>query len=284
MNMRPLIALVLFSCLLGCQGQQYTGESSQVVFRDVAGNQMVVDVIPQSSRATTEPSSTSLALAAADDLLWDNEHYTDSDVLDAAASDRNRERFFVVPDGSGNRQIMTSDMLGLTDAAPSADVLGSAIRVAELSVCDAPLARALLPASPQASAHLVFPVIDKGLQYMGYRIAVPPDASVISLWAYLRKGTHVDAMLALLDEDNRIIAIVNNMMTESVPETLFRYGKVGGQAALSAPVPDQLAVLDGRLADDMLLGKCNIAARALPIEGLSSAGMVSLGFSGDMSK
>lgn len=243
-------------CVAGCQGSGAgrAAAGGQVVFVDVAGNQMMVDV------AASSPD---------DELSWAGEVYEDTESFEARVQERGADRFFVVPDGSGSTQtLMADDVVGVADPSYRDDVVGvtdPSYSDAHWVHCAVPVALALLPVAAQQRHTLAFPVIEKGLRYAGYRVPLPAmpltaRAQGLSVWSYVRKGRHVDVLIAALNEDDgNITAVIDNMATETIPESAFRYGSVGGSVRLAGaadPVPTQWAVLDGEWVRASAPGAC----------------------------
>ncbi len=300
----PVFSLLL--CLVGCQGSGAGrgGEIGQIVFVDVAGNQMVVDVAGRDagdadaadSRANgplLEDIPTDTA-SSADGLSWAGEVYEDAESFEARVKDRSADRFFVVPDGSGSTQTLTAELLGAggvpVGGVHDADNRGHGppLPQAHWIQCAEPVALALLPAAMQRQHNLVFPVIEKGLRYAGYRVPLPEGVRGVSVWSYIRKGRHVDALLASVGNGgDNITAVIDNIATETVPESMFRYGSVGGRVLLASATtvaPAQLAVLDGTLVRGSAPVQCWPSippnASALLSGEMTFGGAVTLEFSG----
>lgn len=285
MNARAIFLFGFSLVLVGCGGLASRTDPAvggPVVFVDAAGNRMVVDT---SSRARAKPSpeapekTAPVATATGKALSFAGEDYVDAGDLQQQMDSREKERFFVVPDGSGARQTLTADQMGVGDAAANAAAL-PALPVLALSACDTAVRLPLLAGDRRRHHELEFPAIHRQHRYAGYLVTPPGNALGVTLWTWVQKGRRASPLLAIVDADGAVTAIVNNFPTESIPESMFRYGRVGGSMSLGAalPIGGHVAVLDGAMATTLLPAGCLPAAAGAADD--QAGGLVTLEFSG----
>lgn len=254
-----------------------------VSFVDAAGNRMLVDmpsatpVVAQPILPDAEIPGSASVQAAPDDLSL--EAYPDSEQLSRERRALDNKRFYALPDGTGGRQVVTSEVLNAM--APSEDEPGDRGPDTELLPCGkAPAMPYLLAVDEAAVQHsLVFPVLDPSFskrRYAGYSVPIPPAASTARILTILKNGLRADVVVFTADSTGVPIAVVNNIATETIPETLFRYAMVATNVPLSVGAAGQrLAVVEGTWARKLLPATCRPPA---PESGSAVSGKVSVEF------
>lgn len=256
MILRTLL-IGLLAALAACQGaapRSTAGQPGEVVFVDAVGNRMHVDVAHEPARS---PSASEFG----------GEQFVDVDTLDQQAEERSRDRFYPIPLPGGERGIVSARALGaepagnLTQAEPERQTL------AELKMCSqGPVIEHLLVReTPALHVDLVFPVYGDSLaplrRYAGHALPLPAGAVAVRLWVIVQGTTTPDLVALLVDRDGRVTSIVNNIATESIPENLFRYGRVGSVIPLprEAASGERLVVMEGHWARKILPVECQPA-------------------------
>lgn len=189
----------------------------------------------------------------------DDEQYIDVEDMDRVLEQRESERFYVLPDGTGMTRTVMASEVGSdgVDAPPAADtVAGEAGAVWRR--CDSPAAIALVTKRVDRRQVLQFPAVPaRQVEPVGYRMAVPPGAVSIQLWSILKSAHAVSPVPAVLDAKGRVVAVAYSASTQTLPETAFRYGRVG--FILPVPVLPEggaLAILDAALLAGVLPPRC----------------------------
>lgn len=282
--LRYLSCLLAAAALVGCQQRPADGAASAgpVTFVDAAGNRMVVDVPVDASAAApareawvdsattaqavlsdgTAPGSSTAIPAATLDATT----YVDVEDLERQVLERNKERFYLLPDGTGGQQVVTAGAIDLSTGArtPAYTVTPGPRATPIACPASAPLAH-LLPADERHRQYsLQFPVTDPefaGRRYAGYSIAVPDGVRLARVMAIVRGGLSADVAVVLADQAGVALAVVNNIATESIPESAFRYAMVGANVPLDTSPGRRLVVLEGPWARKVLPQVCRPAER-----------------------
>lgn len=231
------------------------------------------------STPTSAPTSAPLPL---DPLA--EEQYIDVEVLEQQMKQRESERFYLLPDGGGGRQVVTAGVLaGTARPTPATEPSTSA----SWRACGTPppLPHLLIIPDQNQQHSLVFPVVDPrypGTRFAGYSLALPAAATRARVLAIVRAGVAADIAVVLLDGAGRPVAAVNNIATESIPEKPFSYAMVGGNVPLSghAGAGYRLALMEAPWARKVLPEAC----RPEPVERTAVAGRVSVEFTQEGSK
>ncbi len=267
----PLIGL-LAAVLVACQSaapHSTAGQPGEVVFVDAAGNRMLVDVVHESAKL---PSASEFG----------GEQFVDVDTLDQQAEQRSRDRFYPIPQPGGERGIVSARALGAEPAGSVALAEPARQMLAELKACShrPVIEHLLVREAPAQHVDLLFPAYGDALapprRYAGHALPVPTGAVAVRLWAIVQGATAPDVVALLVDREGRVSAVVNNIATESIPENLFRYGRVGTVIPLPRATVsgERLVVLEGHWARKMLPVECHPAASP----GLAVGGRVTLEF------
>lgn len=204
---------------------------------------------------------------------FQGEEYVDAAELQQSLQAQEGKRFFVVPDGSGRKQTIQGAQLGigLPEEAPMTPDLPI------WQSCRVKLPLISLKAAKRYD--LTLPATDKDkVSHAGFLLLAPAGARRVTIKAWEQAGRRAAPVLAQADGEGRIVAIVNNMPTQSIPETAFRYASVGGTIPLPASEsrPTFYALLDARLLAGKLSSSCGMAVAE---EGTGN-GLVTLQFSG----
>lgn len=279
--MRTLIAALPLLVLLGCQhSPDARNVAGPVVFIDAAGNRMVVNTAPEPAKpgGVTAPVTPAEEAAGnnttpATELPFAGEMYVDAAEVERDLAKRDEQRFFIVPDGTGGRQYLPAGAIGAGEG--SGPPPPEAVATAAWQTCRVIVSLLVLPLDDRHE--LVFPVKDEQLKrHAGYLLPVSEQTNAVTLWSYVKESGRPMPVLARVDVEGRILAIVNNMPTQLIPETRFRYGKVGGSVSIPAAVVSsgRIAVLDGALLRDKLPPSCGLVTSSDYV----SDGQVSLQF------
>ena len=274
--------------LVACSARQPESVAGPVVFFDAAGNRMLVDVeatrpspAPAVDAPVSDPGSvvegklpapgpvrTDIPETVTGATGLSTADYPDADELLAKSRESEKERFFVIPDGTGRTSTLSVDG-GTLDMARSA----RSEPLVALSWQSCRIVAPLLAREAALAQQLEFPVNDGRHKYAGYMLVLPDDAAIVELWAYEVRGERAAPLLARVDEEGRIVAVVNNMPTESIPESRFAYARLGGKRMLSglpAGTARRIAVLDSALMGPRMLAKC-LGEGAVPEAGAQSS-------------
>lgn len=296
---RYLAALLLAAVLPGCHRAADSGApAGPVTFVDAAGNRMVVDVPSAGSASVAPAQSAWIDMANAEqgdgqpsagtapgqsspltaDAL-DTTTFVDVDDLEREVRERNKERFYLLPDGMGGKQVVTAGAMDLTASGQTpAYTITSGPRAVFLACpASAPLAHLLPEDDRHRQYSLMFPVTDPeyaGRRFAGYSIAVPDEVRLARVLAIVRSGTSADVAVVLTDRAGVALAVVNNIATESIPESAFRYAMVGANVPLDPAPGLRLVVLEGPWARKILPAACRPAERS----AVAVAGKVSVEF------
>lgn len=188
----------------------------------------------------------------------DDEQYIDVEDMDRELARRESDRFYVLPDGTGvTRTVLASEVGGDgVDAPPAAAVIGEAGAVWRR--CAAAAAIPLVPKAADKRQVLQFPAVPaRQVEPVGYRMPVPAGAASIQVWSILKSAHAVSPVPAVLDAQGRVVAVAYSASTQTLPETSFRYGRVG--FILPVPVLPEggaLAVMDAALLAGLLPARC----------------------------
>lgn len=268
------LALVLGGCRAGGAPES----AGPVVFFDAAGNRMVVGQNPKpaASDAASEPQPQTPDELTADLGKKDfgGESYVDADDFQRRLDQREAQRFYVVPDGSGSRQMLSAGDIGIGEQPAPAQELPVA---GQWRVCRVIVP--LLPLKPAQRYDVHFPALDDDkIAHAGYLLAAPEGATRALLRTWIRGGSRAFPVLARVDAEGRVVSIVNNMPTQSIPESTFRYGSVMGTLSLPAAADSKTryALLDAVTLAGRMPPSCGMPEGG---EGIS-AGLVTLQFSG----
>lgn len=271
MILRTLL-IGLLAALAACQGaapRSTAGQPGEVVFVDAVGNRMRVDVAHVPAKV---PSASEFG----------GEQFVDVDTLDQQAEQRSRDRFYPIPQPNGERGIVSARALGAEPAGSVTQAEPAPQTLAELKACShGPVVEHLLVREvPALHVDLAFPAYGDSLapqrRYAGHALPLPAGAVTVRLWAIVQGATAPDVVALLVDRDGRVSAVVNNIATESIPENLFRYGRVGSVIPLprEAASGARLVVMEGHWARKMLPVECQPAISP----GSAVAGRVTLEF------
>lgn len=226
-----------------------------------------------------------IAPAAGPEMALQEDQYLDVDVLDAQLRQRESERFYLLPDGGGGRQVVTAGVLAGT--AKAEPVAGAEVPTAVWRSCAAaPAIPHLLAVTDTATQQsLVFPVIDPrapSVRYGGYSLPLPDRATQARVQAIVRDGMSADIAVVLVNAAGSAVAAVNNIATESIPETLFRYAMVAGNVPLAGHAESgyRLVVMEAPWARKLLPAGCQPAVG----NKVAVAGRVSVEFMQEGSK
>lgn len=283
---RYLFLLLVAAALAGCQQRAADGATSAgpVTFVDAAGNRMVVDVPVDAATAAPARSAWVDAASAGQGeaavpagvapgastvipaATLDATTYVDVEDLERQVLERNKERFYLLPDGTGGQQVVTAGAIDLSTGArtPAYTVTPGPRATPVACPVSAPLAH-LLPADERHRQYsLQFPVTDPefaGRRFAGYSIAVPDGVRLARVMAIVRSGLSADVAVVLANQAGVALAVVNNIATESIPESAFRYAMVGANVPLDAKPGLRLVVLEGPWARKVLPQVCRPAER-----------------------
>jgi len=267
-----LIALTLAGCRGSHEPQRLAGA---VVFVDAAGNRMVVD-----NRGAPAAQQAEQPVAAESPRLpeslprsrFQGDDFVDSDALMQELEQKESQRFYVIPDGIGGRQMVEAGTLGI-GAVPPPEPPAPAV-AAQWRVC-----RVIVPLvelKPAKRYDLRFPAEDaRGIARAGFRLRAPAGARRVELETFIRAGTSAVPLLARLDAQGRVLSIVNNLPTQSIPESVFRYASVIAGTELIAGGGADYAVLDAAVLQGRLPAECGLQVRERP-----GSGQVTVQFSG----
>lgn len=298
--MRRFLSLACLLCLAACSHQQASDAAATltapVVFVDAAGNRMsIVEPVapPPPGAAVTPPAAESEARASPGGLAeaaqavateagesphpafpagaaeFQGEHYLDSGQMDQELARRNQQRFFLVPDGSGRQQTLSAGNIGAFEPGEPAPQYPSPV----WQTCRVILP--LLPVKERRFHELRFPASDGKQNYAGFRLQVSEGLDHLTLWSYRQRGHQAIPVLARLDIEGRVLEVVNNMPTLSIPETSFRHARSGGRLDMREQHFAQLAVLDAGLLRDRLSGECRMPGL---VQDAATDGVVTLQF------
>lgn len=215
--------------------------------------------------------------------VYEGDSFVDVETFERELEERNRERFFTFPDGSGSRQTVTRGVLA--EAVPSPVPVSEPLPETGIRPCGA---RVRLPVirekGSQRQYDLEYPALERRDRRAGYVLPVPAGATGVSLDAWVRAGQYNEVVLGVLDAEGFVVAVVNNSPTESIPETPFRYASVKWVLSLPRPVvaAGAVLVLDREVAARSLPAACRVPAG----EGGKnfSGGRVTLRFLGNAEK
>lgn len=242
--------------LAGCRSSQESQRlAGPVVFVDAAGNRMIVDNRGEKPAHTSSVQAESEAQSAVLDGVptgsFRGDAFMDSEDFMNELEQRESQRFYVIPDGTGGKQTVEARQLGVdAQRKPEPPAPDGAV---SWRVCRIIVPLLALPLSRRHDIH--FPAEDDdGVIHAGYRFVAPEGARSVQIDAYVRDGQQAQVLLARLDENGRVLSIVNNMPTQSIPETVFRYATVVGKADLVEGAGVHYGLLDasrlsGRLPD-----------------------------------
>lgn len=263
-------ALIVFLSVLliaACRSSPEQGSvAGPVVFIDAAGNRMTVAGATGTGSAQADanpaeaPEATTSTQASLPTKDFRGEGFVDSEDFEKELEERQSERFFVIPDGSGLRQTLPAGAIGAGTQRITAPV--EPTTSAGWQVCRVILP--LLELKPAARYDVSFPAMDEdSVVYGGYLLPAPPRSSRMTVWSYVRKGIRAEPVLARVDEQGRVLSIVNNMPTQSIPETGFRYASVGGNVSLNHFAGSaRFALLDGARLQGKLPPACGLTSIA----------------------
>lgn len=188
----------------------------------------------------------------------DDEQYIDVEDMDRELARRESERFYVLPDGTGVTRTVLASEVGNdgVDVPPAAAVISDA--GAAWRRCDAASAIRLVQRPADRRQVLQFPAAPaREAEPVGYRMPVPAGAASIRVWSILKNAHAVSPVSAVLDAQGRVVAVAYSASTQTLPETPFRYGRVG--FILPVPVLPEggaLAVMDAALLAGLLPARC----------------------------
>lgn len=251
--------------LVGCTA---TGDHSGGVAAyvdPVSGRQVVIEV-PASEAAPALPSLPSTEAASTRQSyglpIADDAEYIDADVLDRELLQRDGERFFVLPDGTGVTRPVAAADLGAVRPSGVVDA-GSLSRQAAIPqgeiwrTCSSGPVLPVLPVGAERRHVLSFPAVSGERRHAGYRIPVPAGRQFLELWSVVRGDGAVMPVLAQVDGQGRVVAVAYSVPTQTQPETPFRYARLGFRLILPAIPPDgSLVVLDAALVQALLPPDC----------------------------
>lgn len=241
------------------------------MFVDAVGNRMQIDTsatAPERRADAVQAASPEAPAAASAEepaptpaTTWEGETYVDVEVYEEEAKKRADDRFYLLPDGLGRSTPVKAAAL---EADPQA--VADAQRAAPMPLLACPPTQALghllrLDAAG-AMQTLDFPVYDPTLntrrRYAGYVLPVPPSVNAVRVTAFMRARMTPDVVVLQTNGDGVPQVVVNNFATETIPEGLFRYGKVVGTVPLvSGESPQRdLVVLEGSWARKVLPDVC----------------------------
>lgn len=246
----------------------------------VTGRQVVVDTVSKSLPSIPEEATTPGV------LRLDDVDHVDVEVMDQELERRRAERFFMMPDGTGSVRSMKAVQLdpALRDLSPAHPPAGAGgggdIGLASWNACAAGrLVPGLVARKDADRRHvLAFPAAIRQTFRHGYRVPVPPGATIAAFSTVVGKGKAVHPVIALLDDQGALVSVAYSQPTETVPETRFRYARVGFRVDLP-PVGEgqSLAVLDAVSAKRYLLA-CGLDVRVDVPHPPSATGTVILEF------
>lgn len=228
---------------------------------------------PPVTQSSTDASAQESELTAGiEKQAFRGDDYVDSDALVNELDQRESQRFFIVPDGSGGKQMLEAGKIGAGPprmSAPEEPVTSVQWQVCRVIV-------PLLEQKPFRRYDVHFPATDENdVVYAGFLLGAPDNSERAMLQVWTRKGERAAPVLARVDGQGRVLSIVNNMPTQSVPETNFRYASVVASISLTNPGNTRYALLDGARLRGKLPSTCG-----LNVPDEASAGLVTLQFSG----
>lgn len=227
-----------------------------------------------------EAGATAVSSVPAARSALDPDAYVDAGEMDLILRQRDRDRFVVLPDGSGvARTVAMGALVPDTEGiVPPPDVPSPVLDLIWRDcVGSAVLPMVGLKLDPRQV--LRFPVIHDKRRYAGFRLPVPVSADVVDIWSFVRRQAAVDVLLLVLDVEGRAVAVAYNAPTQTIPESAFQYARIGGEVVLP-PVPEggAVAVLDGSLARSWLPASCRAPASVVPGVIASATGTVTVEF------
>lgn len=264
-----LLACVLTGCATRDAAPVPAGERAPAVFYDATGKRVLVDVAaPDAAR----PDSPAEAPAPAPGDRFQGESYRTEEEVNRELATRTGERFYMIPGAGGSAppEKLTAAELGVDPDKPRKAPPPGPMPTADFLACPAPVRVEGLVGGPvrgrQASIDL--PIVMADGPRPGYALLFGRRPARLNVWSVIQGAPPVDVVVALLDERNQVVAVVNNFATETIPDSLFRYGKVGGGIDLDqAPWPVAgIAVLGVREAARLLPAGCLPALPPDPVE------------------
>lgn len=258
-----VIPFVMAAALAACAGGPRQPGNGMAAWVDpVTGRQVVVETDSKPAATTpavSTPAATAPALtpvqqeASPANLSLDAADHVDADLMDQELERRRADRFFMMPDGTGSVRTMKAVQLdpALRDETPGRPVAaGEGVGAAGAGFWQACARGGLVPGladrKDSARRHVLsFPAAVGQTFRHGYRVPVPPGATDAAFSTVVGKGKAVHPVLAVLDDQGALVSVAYSQPTETVPETRFRYARVGFRVILPTVAGGQsLAVLD----------------------------------------
>lgn len=237
------------------------------------------DSLPASPAGASDAPADAVPGAAALTLSLDAPH-VDAEQMDQVLESRERERFYMLPDGTGQSRTVPAGALEpegkpapLVAAAAAAD---GALPVASWRGCVPRRALKTLRLDAGRRHVLSLPVSDQPALDAGYVVPVPPGAEWAEIWAIVRSGGRASPLLGLVDMRGALVAVAYTATTEHKRETPFAYARLGYRVPMTGLFDGQSLVLLDQSVVRRVTGEACVPDGAAPAS--SGAGSVTLEF------
>lgn len=223
-----------------------------------------------------------------DILSLDDTDHIDVEDMDRELERRSGERFFVMPDGTGVVRTLTADQvdpaLRKVDSGSSLHGFGEEPGEPVMPLWRACGAEGIKPGlvlrREKLRRHVLsFPAVERQSYRPGYALPIPSGTRIAAFSTVVQGGRAVHPLLVRLDTNGAVIAVAYSVATETVPESRFRYARVGFQVPIPSGGEGEMLALVDAASSRRFLKACGLEWQPADFAVPGSSGTVILEFS-----